>query len=67
MITRRTLLELATLSAVAAAAPAAEPPFELPKLPYAFDALDYRYDEDDCFTWFTGIGLFALPCCSKRS
>jgi|SRR5271157_4850511 len=45
MMTRRTLLELATLgTAAAAAASAAEPPFTLPKLPYAFDALEPYID-----------------------
>jgi len=44
MITRRRLLELATLSAAAAAAQAADPPFVLPKLPYAFDALEPYID-----------------------
>ena len=44
MITRRTLLELATLSAAAAAARAAETPFLLPKLPYAYDALEPYID-----------------------
>jgi superoxide dismutase, Fe-Mn family len=45
MMTRRTLLELATLgTAAAAAARGAEPPFTLPKLPYAFDALEPYID-----------------------
>jgi len=44
MITRRTLLELATLGAAAAAARAAETPFVLPKLPYAYDALEPYID-----------------------
>lgn len=45
MMTRRTLLELATLStAAAAAASAAEPPFTLPPLPYAYDALEPYID-----------------------
>jgi Fe-Mn family superoxide dismutase len=44
MITRRTLLEMATLSAAAAAVQAAEPPFSLPKLPYAYDALEPYID-----------------------
>jgi Fe-Mn family superoxide dismutase len=39
-MTRRTLLELAALGTAAAAPSAAEPPFTLPKLPYAFDALE---------------------------
>ncbi len=45
MITRRSLLELAALGTVAAvAAPAAEPPYTLPKLPYAYDALEPYID-----------------------
>ena len=44
MITRRRLLELATLSAAAAAARAAGTPFVLPKLPYAYDALEPYID-----------------------
>jgi Fe-Mn family superoxide dismutase len=44
MITRRTLLEMATLGAAAAAVEAAEPPFSLPKLPYAYDALEPYID-----------------------
>ena len=44
MMTRRTLLELATLGTVAAVASSAEPPFTLPKLPYAFDALEPYID-----------------------
>lgn len=41
MITRRSLLEMAALDSVAAAvARAADPPFSLPKLPYAYDALE---------------------------
>ena len=44
MMTRRTLLELATLGTAAAAASAAEPPFTLPKLPYAYDALEPYID-----------------------
>jgi superoxide dismutase, Fe-Mn family len=45
MITRRTLLEIATLGAAGAAAGvAADPPFTLPKLPYAFDALEPHID-----------------------
>ena len=45
MITRRSLLELAVLGAAsAAAAPAADPPFTLPKLPYAYDALEPYID-----------------------
>ncbi|SPE40764.1 superoxide dismutase, Mn [Candidatus Sulfopaludibacter sp. SbA3] len=44
MMTRRTLLELAALSAASPAAQAAEPPFVLPKLPYAYDALEPYID-----------------------
>jgi Fe-Mn family superoxide dismutase len=44
MMTRRSILELATLSAAAAAMQAAEPPFSLPKLPYAYDALEPHID-----------------------
>jgi len=45
MMTRRSLLELAALGTVAAAAaPAAEPPYTLPKLPYAYDALEPYID-----------------------
>jgi Fe-Mn family superoxide dismutase len=45
MITRRSLLQAAALgSAAAALAPAAEPPFALPKLPYAYDALEPYID-----------------------
>jgi Fe-Mn family superoxide dismutase len=44
MITRRTLLELAALGAAGVAAEAAEPPFSLPKLPYAYDALEPYID-----------------------
>jgi superoxide dismutase, Fe-Mn family len=41
MMTRRTLLEIAALGTAGAAAGfAADPPFTLPKLPYAFDALE---------------------------
>jgi len=41
MITRRSLLELAALGSVGAlVASAADPPFTLPKLPYAYDALE---------------------------
>jgi len=43
-MTRRKLLEMATLGAAAAAASAAEPPFTLPKLPYAYDALEPYID-----------------------
>ena len=44
MITRRTLLELAAAGAAASAVSAAEPPFTLPKLPYAYDALEPYID-----------------------
>ena len=44
MIARRTLLEAAVLGTAAAATSAAEPPFTLPKLPYAFDALEPYID-----------------------
>jgi len=43
-MTRRTLLELAAFGTAAAAASAAEPPFTLPKLPYAFDSLEPYID-----------------------
>ncbi|MCX6628071.1 MAG: superoxide dismutase [Candidatus Solibacter sp.] len=43
-MTRRTLLELASLGTAAAVASAAELPFTLPKLPYAFDALEPYID-----------------------
>jgi Fe-Mn family superoxide dismutase len=43
-MTRRTLLELAAFSAAATAVNAAEPPFTLPKLPYAYDALEPYID-----------------------
>ena len=43
-MTRRTLLELAAFSAAANAVEAAEPPFTLPKLPYAYDALEPYID-----------------------
>jgi Fe-Mn family superoxide dismutase len=44
-MTRRSLLELAALGAVAAhAAPAGTTPFTLPKLPYAYDALEPYID-----------------------
>ena len=43
-MTRRTLLELAALGAAASVASAAEPPFALPKLPYAYDALEPYID-----------------------
>jgi len=44
MISRRSLLELAALGAVGAIASADEPPFTLPKLPYAYDALEPYID-----------------------
>ena len=45
MMTRRSLLELATLGAAGAAAGfSADPPFTLPKLPYAYDALEPYID-----------------------
>jgi len=44
MLTRRALLELATAGAAIAAAPPANPPFTLPKLPYAYDALEPYID-----------------------
>ena len=44
MITRRTALQLATLGSAAAAVSAAEPPYTLPKLPYAYDALEPHID-----------------------
>ncbi|HTP32993.1 MAG TPA: superoxide dismutase [Candidatus Acidoferrales bacterium] len=43
-MTRRTLMEMAALSAFSAAVDAAEPPFTLPKLPYAYDALEPYID-----------------------
>jgi len=44
MISRRSLLEFAALGAVSAIASADEPPFALPKLPYAYDALEPYID-----------------------
>ena len=45
MITRRSFLELASLGTVAAAiASPADPPYTLPKLPYAYDALEPYID-----------------------
>ena len=44
MITRRTLLEMAAGGAAAWVASAAEPQFTLPKLPYAYDALEPYID-----------------------
>jgi len=46
MLTRRALLELATVGAAAAAVPPANPPFTLPKLPYAYDALEPYIDAE---------------------
>ena len=43
-MTRRTLLELAAFSAAANSVQAADPPFTLPKLPYAYDALEPYID-----------------------
>ena len=43
---RRTLLQLAAFSAVAHTAEAAEAPFTLPKLPYAYDALEPYIDAE---------------------
>jgi len=43
-MTRRTLLEMTALGAVSASAAAAEPAFALPKLPYAYDALEPYID-----------------------
>ena len=43
-MTRRMLLELAAVGAAASALEAAEPPFTLPKLPYAYDALEPYID-----------------------
>ena len=40
MLTRRAMLELAAMGAAAAAVPPANKPFTLPKLPYAYDALE---------------------------
>jgi len=44
MLTRRALFELAAVGAAAAAVPPADPPFTLPKLPYAYDALEPYID-----------------------
>ena len=44
MISRRALLELAALGAVGTIASADEPPFTLPKLPFAYDALEPYID-----------------------
>jgi Fe-Mn family superoxide dismutase len=44
MITRRSLLEMTALGAAAAMAAAAEPAYTLPKLPYAYDALEPYID-----------------------
>jgi len=40
LLTRRTVLEMAALGAAGGLASAADPPFTLPKLPYAYDALE---------------------------
>ena len=44
MLTRRALLEMAAVGAAAAAVPPSNPPFTLPKLPYAYDALEPYID-----------------------
>ena len=44
MLTRRALFELAAVGAAAAAVPPADPAFTLPKLPYAYDALEPYID-----------------------
>jgi Fe-Mn family superoxide dismutase len=44
MITRRSLLEIAALGTVAATVSAADPPYTLPKLRYAYDALEPYID-----------------------
>jgi Fe-Mn family superoxide dismutase len=44
MLTRRALLELAAVGAAAASVPPSNPPFTLPKLPYAYDALEPYID-----------------------
>ena len=43
-MTRRTLLEIAALGAATKTMVAADPPFTLPKLPYAYDALEPYID-----------------------
>src|SRR6202451_2096392 len=44
MITRRALLEMTAMGAAAGIVRAADPPYTLPKLPYAFDALEPHID-----------------------
>jgi Fe-Mn family superoxide dismutase len=44
MITRRTLLEMTAFGAAAGIVSAADPPYMLPKLPYAYDALEPYID-----------------------
>jgi Fe-Mn family superoxide dismutase len=44
MMARRSLLELAALGTAATVPRAADPPFALPKLPYAYDALEPYID-----------------------
>ena len=44
MMTRRSLLELAAFGTAAGVAFSADPPFTLPKLPYAYDALEPYID-----------------------
>jgi len=44
MITRRSLLEMTAIGAVARIVRAADPPYTLPKLPYAYDALEPYID-----------------------
>jgi len=53
MLTRRALLELATVGAAAAAVPPSNPPFTLPKLPYAYDALEPYIDAQTTMTSIT--------------
>jgi len=43
-VTRRTLIQMTALGAAGIALDAAEPPFTLPKLPYAYDALEPYID-----------------------
>jgi Fe-Mn family superoxide dismutase len=44
MITRRSLLEMTAIGAAAGIVRAADPPYALPKLPYAYDALEPYID-----------------------
>src|ERR1700730_10999555 len=44
MITRRSLLKATALGAAARIVSAAEPPYTVPKLPYAYDALEPYID-----------------------